>query len=64
MDVGAGGKGAVARAGQDDGAHVGIDLDPVQQRHQPVDQLVIQCVEFVGPVQRDKGDPVTDFEQH
>ena len=34
----------------------------VEHGHQPVDQLVVQCVEPVRPVQRDKGDPVFDVE--
>jgi hypothetical protein len=48
VDIGARGKRAFARAGQDHGAHAGVDLDRVQHGHQVVDQRVVQDVELVG----------------
>ena len=64
VDVGAGGKRAFAGAGQHHDARAGVDLDRVQRRHQAVDQLVVERVELVGPVERDQRDPVIDFEQY
>ena len=64
VDIGAGGERAVTRAGQDHRAHAVVSLDPVQHRHQAIDQIVVQRIELVRTVERDQRDPVIDFEQH
>ena len=64
VDIGARGERAFAGAGQDHGACIGVRLDFIQCRHQAIDQIVIQRIELVGAVERNKRDPVIDFEQH
>ena len=63
MDIGAGGKSAFTRAGQDHCTHAVVGLDRIQRRHQAVDQRKIQRIELVGAVERNKRDPVIDFKQ-
>ena len=64
MDIGPRRERASARAGEDHRADAGFDLDDVQRRHQPVDQIVIEGVEPARPVQRDQGNSVIDLQQH
>jgi hypothetical protein len=64
MDVGAGREGAFSRPGENDGAHIGRDLDPVEMRHQQIDRLVVQGVELVRPIERQQRDFVFDGEEH
>jgi hypothetical protein len=64
MDVGAGREGAVASAGQDDGMHRGVGLDPVQQGRQFIDQCVVQRIQPFRSVERQKRDVVVDIKQH
>ena len=63
MDIGAGGKSAFTRAGQDHRTHAVVGLDRIQRRHQAVDEREIQRIELVGAVERNKRDPVIDFKQ-
>jgi hypothetical protein len=52
LDVGAGGKGALG-TGEHDGAHLVVRIEGFERRDQFVQQLRIERVERLGPVQRD-----------
>ena len=63
-DVPAGGKGALARPGHDDGPDGRIGLQAVEQRQQPVDQRIVQRIELAWTVQRHKRNFVSGFDSH
>jgi hypothetical protein len=52
-----------APASQDYRAHGCVRLDLIQCRHQAVDQIIVQRIQLVGPVERDQRNAAVDFEQ-
>jgi hypothetical protein len=60
-DVGAGGKGLV-RAGDDHAADVRVGLEAVEGGADFIDQLVVQRIKGLGPVERDEPDLATGFD--
>ena len=53
-NVGARRKGAVARAGEDNGANGIVLLEGAEDIEQAVDQRVVERIELCGPVERDQ----------
>jgi len=51
LDVGAGGEGLVARAGQDQAADAVVVFDGVEEVGQVLEQRRVQRVQRLGPVQ-------------
>jgi hypothetical protein len=60
-EIGAGTE-ATARPGQQNGANRGIGSDGGGGGAQILDEWQIQCVEFVGSIERDVGDVVSSLE--
>ena len=63
-NVGARAEGAIAGAGENDGAQSALRLHLVQDLLQPVDQRIVQRVQFLGAVERDERHRASPLEQN
>ncbi|MCY1293700.1 hypothetical protein D9M70_429680 [compost metagenome] len=64
VDIAACGKGTVAGAGDDHRADSVVHFDRVEKDHEPVDQLIVQRVEFLRAVEDEQGGPLGNLHQY